>query len=291
MAVFIRTDAPPLSLPLPSASANKSASFYWSGGSSPFYLIAGSSTSLTANADNVLYSKTNQLFLTKANPTVVVAGLLRTSALTSSVTFTVKMIVDGNVVASHSVSDGVYSSFYLFRPFNVALSGTIDVGVHSVSVVINPNVSAYLHDLMLAMVMEDTVIDYPSEYTPSYSELSDSSSFPSTASASANTEYEVATLSFSLPKTSTAVLIGTSALRCTSTATFYGRLYVDNSLVKELSRAPSQSSYATFIFFPLMKVMSLGTGSHTVSLRLIGGGSFYYFPVFNLLNYVAFTPL
>jgi hypothetical protein len=290
MAIFIRTDTPSLLL-LPSllASENKTPGFTWSSGESPIYLRAGSYIYLTAGNDNTVYSKTLSFFA-KSDVRIIVAGLIRTDTYASSFTLTVNLIVDGTVVASHSFTDSISSNFFLFRPFNISLSCTIDIGTHTIQIAVNPSLGSYLHDLMVVLLGQDTIMDGISEYNPSYSEYSTSNSSPSSSSAS-NTEVEVANISFSLPKNSTVVIVGVTMFSHTGLATMYGRLYVDGVLVKELSTTPSQSRYSTRMFVPMMKVMTLTAGSHTASLRVYSSITFYYWlqSSYSLLNYVALS--
>jgi hypothetical protein len=290
MAIFIRTDTPLLMfLPSLLASENKTPGFTYSAGASPQYLRASSYINLTGGTDNTVYSKTLSFFA-NSDVRIIVAVLIRTNTYEGSFTLTVKLIVDGTVVASHSFTDSIYSNYYLLRPFNIALSCTIDVGTHTIQIAVNPSLGSYLHDLMVVILGQDTIIDGISEYNPSYSEYTTSNSYPSSSSAS-NTEVEVANISFSLPKNSMVVIVGVTMFSHKGLATMYGRLYVDGVLVKELSTNPSQSTYTTYMFVPMMSVMTLTAGSHTASLRVYSSLTFSYWlqSSHSLLNYVALS--
>jgi hypothetical protein len=294
MAVFVRTDMPS-QLPILLGSLNRSSGFGWYIAESPVYLRAGSSISLSANTDNIVYSK-DMILVVKSEVRALIAGLIGIGVTLTSFSLTAKLIVDGVVVASHSLSDSLPATpplYSLIRPLNVAFSYVVDAGAHNIKLALNPSQASSLYDLMVIVMCQDTIIDVISEYTPLYSEsfYSYGTAYPSFSSA-ANTEVEVASLSLSLPKASHIVIIGTTMLRQLSTAATYGRLYIDGLLAKELSTAPSQAAYGTLVFFPIMKVATLGAGSHTVSLRVYSSASFWYWThsSYTLLNYVALSP-
>lgn len=205
------------------------------------------------------------------------AGLVYSQA-TSNVTIELRVVVDGSVVATRSVTLFYQTNSYTFRSILLSVKAQVDRGIRTISLRLFSSASIIVCNhsfgLMISDLTPDVVVDIPPD-SNTLETVTAADVSAEVTNVPANTEYTCRTQSISIVRETLALIGCVARLRLasyTANTVIYIRLYINNSLVWEMrgSSSTAPTGGASLMFGGgIVGFRYLPPGSHTIELRVL----------------------